>query len=166
MLVIVFTSFVLVVLTAGIHFLGLSFLIQYLLKKAKSVKQPGLKRNTWPLIWSAWCLLLLHLVEISVWGLFYYWQGCFVNARSAFYFSGVTYTTVGYGDLVLPEQWRMLAPCEALIGILMVGLSSGLFFAVIHRLLEPYLNERSSLETSQLIDWPSPKLGCQRLAAL
>ena len=46
---------------------------------------------------------------------------------SALYFSGVTYTTVGYGDLVLPELWRVFAPAEALAGILMSGLSTGLF---------------------------------------
>jgi RsiW-degrading membrane proteinase PrsW (M82 family) len=88
------------------------------------------------------------MAEIAVWGLFYYWQGCFPDAGSALYFSGVTYTTVGYGDLALPEPWRMLAPSEALIGILMAGLSTGLFFAVIHRLLEPYFKEKPPSEPS------------------
>ena len=85
--------------------------------------------------------MLIHIAEIAVWGLFYYWQGCFPNAESAFYFSGVTYTTVGYGDLILPEPWRMLAPAEALIGILMAGLSTGFFFAIINRLLESHFKE-------------------------
>jgi RsiW-degrading membrane proteinase PrsW (M82 family) len=88
------------------------------------------------------------MAEIAVWGLFYYWRGCFPDAGSALYFSGVTYTTVGYGDLALPEPWRMLAPSEALIGILMAGLSTGLFFAVIHRLLEPYFKEKPPSEPS------------------
>ena len=55
--------------------------------------------------------------------------------ESALYFSGVTYTTVGYGDLVLPQPWRLLAPLEALVGILMVGLSTGLFIVVVSRLV-------------------------------
>jgi hypothetical protein len=50
-----------------------------------------------------------------------------------FYFSGVTYTTVGNGDLSLPKPWRMLAPLEAMTGILVCGLSTGLFFAVVSR---------------------------------
>jgi hypothetical protein len=40
--------------------------------------------------------------------LFYWWQKCLADAESPFNFSGVTYTTVGYGDLVLPQEWRLL----------------------------------------------------------
>jgi hypothetical protein len=61
----------------------------------------------------------------------YRWQHCLGDAESAFYFSGVTYTTLGFGDVVLPPEWRMLAPIEGLTGILMCGLSAGLFFATI-----------------------------------
>ena len=39
----------------------------------------------------------------------------------------VTYTTLGYGDLVLPKEWRMIGPVEGLTGILMCGLSTGIF---------------------------------------
>ena len=84
-----------------------------------------------------WWLILIHLVEISVWGLFYFWKGCLPDAESAFYFSAVTYTTIGYGDLVLSEPWRMLGPIEGLIGILMCGLSTAIFFAMISRILLP-----------------------------
>ncbi|MSQ99556.1 MAG: two pore domain potassium channel family protein [Xanthomonadales bacterium] len=80
----------------------------------------------------AGCLILLHLAEIAVWGSFYLWAGAMPDAGSALYFSGVTYTTVGYGDLVLGESWRPLAPIEALTGILMCAMSAGYFFSVIH----------------------------------
>jgi len=52
------------------------------------------------------------------------------DLQTAFYFSAVTYTTTGYGDLVLPKEWRVVGGIEALTGILMCGLSTGLFFAV------------------------------------
>ena len=55
----------------------------------------------------------------------YLWRGCMPNAEAAFYFSGVTYTTLGYGDVVLAEPWRLLAPVEGLMGVLMCGLSTG-----------------------------------------
>ena len=76
----------------------------------------------------------LHLVEISIWALFYLWRGCMPNAEAAFYFSGVTYTTVGYGDMVLMKPWRMLGPIESLMGVLMCGLSTGYFFVVVSRI--------------------------------
>jgi hypothetical protein len=89
---------------------------------------------TWLLIRLAWCLILIHLVGISVWGLYYLWQECLPDAESAFYFAGVTYTTIGYGDLVLKEPWRLLGPIEGLVGILMCGLSAGIFFAVVAKI--------------------------------
>src|SRR5881227_2149146 len=85
----------------------------------------------------AWLLILIHVAEITVWALFYWWRQCLPDAGSAFYFSGVTYTTLGYGDLVLPEQWRLLAPIEGLTGILMCGLSAGLFFATVTAIYTP-----------------------------
>jgi Ion channel len=89
---------------------------------------------TWLLVRVAWVLILLHLVEIVVWALFYRWQQCLPDLESSFYFSGVTYTTVGYGDLVLPKEWRLLGPVEGLTGILMCGLSTGFFFAIVSKI--------------------------------
>jgi Ion channel len=77
-----------------------------------------------------WWLILIHLAEVLVWGMFYLWSGCVPNAETAFYFSGVTYTTIGYGDVVLAKPWRILGPIEGLMGILMCGLSAGYLFAV------------------------------------
>jgi ion channel len=65
--------------------------------------------------------------------LVFWWQNCLPDAESALYFSGVTYTTLGYGDLLLPNEWRLFGPLEALTGGLMVGLSIAFFFAVITR---------------------------------
>jgi hypothetical protein len=59
-----------------------------------------------------------------------------LNLEPALYFSGVTYTTTGYGDLVLPSEWRLVGAVEALTGILMCGWSTGFFFAVANRMIE------------------------------
>jgi hypothetical protein len=81
-------------------------------------------------------IILLHLIEITVWGVFYVWQQAIPYAGDAWYFSAVTYTTTGYGDIVLPRSWWPLAAVEALTGILMSGWSTGFFFAIIHRIYE------------------------------
>jgi hypothetical protein len=60
--------------------------------------------------------------------------GVMQDIQSALYFSAVTYTTTGYGDLVLPPEWRLVGAVEALTGILMCGWSTGFFFAVVSRI--------------------------------
>jgi voltage-gated potassium channel len=55
--------------------------------------------------------------------------------ESALYFSATSYTTVGYGDIVLPSNWRMLGPIESILGVLMCGLSVSLLFAIATRLV-------------------------------
>lgn len=120
----------------AVHAVGLGALLRSLMKS-----QPGPPVGFWPVTWLLvrvmWWLILIHLISISIWGLFYFWQDCQPDAESAFYFSGVTCTTVGYGDLVLPIPWRMLGAVEGLTGILMCGLSTGLFFAVVTRIYAP-----------------------------
>ena len=81
-------------------------------------------------------IILIHLVEITTWALFYLWQRAMPDLQSALYFSAVTYTTTGYGDLVLPAEWRLFGAVEALTGILMCGWSTGFFFAVVSRMFE------------------------------
>jgi len=93
--------------------------------------------QTWLVIRTVWYLIIIHLVEIAIWGLFYWGEKCLPDVESAFYFAGVTYTTVGYGDLVLPKEWRLLGPVEGLAGILMCGLSTGFFFALVSKLYGP-----------------------------
>lgn len=85
---------------------------------------------TWLLIRTAGWTLVLHVLQSAVWAFYYAWSKAMPDLASAFYFSTVTYTTTGYGDLVLPEEWRLVGGIEALTGILMCGLSTGLFFAI------------------------------------
>jgi len=91
-------------------------------------------QGTWLFIRLAGWIVLLHLIQITAWALCYLWTDAMADLPSALYFSAVTYTTTGYGDLVLPEDWRLVGAIEALTGILMCGLSTGFFFAVVSRL--------------------------------
>ncbi len=76
-------------------------------------------------------LLLLHLAEAVVWALFYVLIGALPDLETAAYFSLTSYTTVGYGDVVLPAAWRLLGPIEAAVGVLMLGWSTGILVVVI-----------------------------------
>ena len=85
---------------------------------------------------AAW-IVLLHLLEITAWALMYVRSGAMADLTSALYFSAVTYTTTGYGDLVLPQEWRLVGAVEAVTGILMCGWSTGFFFLVVSRVSKP-----------------------------
>ena len=122
----------LVAVTVAVHAAGLSALLRVLMT-SHGAPPSRFWPITWLLIRVTWMLLLIHLSEIAVWALFYVWSGSLPDAETALYFSGVTYTTLGYGDLVLTEPGRMLGPVEGLTGILMCGLSTGYFFAVLSK---------------------------------
>jgi hypothetical protein len=124
---------ILLCVTVVVHATGLMEVLRWVLR-SPALRNTRFWPHTWLLIRIAGSLIVIHLVEIAVWALFYWAEKCFPNTESAFYFSGVTYTTVGYGDLVLPGNWRLLGPVEGLTGILMCGLSIGLFVAVLSRL--------------------------------
>jgi voltage-gated potassium channel len=83
-------------------------------------------------------VIALHALQVLVWAGCYRWL-CLPSWESALYFSAASYTTVGYGDVILPSKWRMLGPIESILGVLMCGLSVSLLFAIATRLME---NER------------------------
>src|SRR5881392_3511097 len=122
----------LVAVTVLIHAAGLGMVLAHVLHSPSRTD-----RRFWPITWLliriAWLLIVIHMFEIAVWALFFWWEKCLPNVESAFYFSGVTYATLGYGDLLLPKEWRLFGPLEALTGNLMVGLSIAFFFAVVTR---------------------------------
>jgi hypothetical protein len=120
----------LVVITVTIHSLGLALILRLLWHRPPS-RNPRLLRITWLFVRIINWVLAVHILEIALWGLFFWWQKCFPDARSSFYFSGVTYTTIGYGDLVLPKEWQMFGPLEGQIGILMCGASTAFLFAAL-----------------------------------
>ncbi len=121
----------LMALCVAIHASGVTSALRWVRRGSYSTQQ--FWRLTWFFVCVAGWMILLHLGEISVWALLYFWRGAMADLPSAFYFSAVTYTTTGYGDLVLPGEWRLVGGVEALTGILMCGWSTGFFFAVVSR---------------------------------
>jgi hypothetical protein len=79
-------------------------------------------------------LLLLHLLEAGVWAVFFMVTRLLPDFETAVYFSLTSYTTVGYGDVVLPVSARFLGPIEAGVGILMFGWSTAIIVTAITRI--------------------------------
>ena len=76
-----------------------------------------------------------HLTQIALWAAALLMSGEISTFETAFYYSAQNYTALGYGDIVLSERWRLLGPLEAINGLLLFGLSTGVMFAVMGRLI-------------------------------
>jgi hypothetical protein len=101
--------------------------------EAREIRDIGLMRHMGLQIVVIAVLITLHLIEVVWWGLFYHAHGCFADQSTAFYFSLITYATVGYGDVLLPPEWRVMGGVEALTGMLMIGWSIAVMVRVISR---------------------------------
>jgi len=102
---------------------------------AKNTSRLGLMRCADLMVRVTHVLLTLQLLEVALWAGFYRWK-CFPSWGAALYFSATSYSTVGYGDLLLPSNWRMLGPVEGVMGVLMCGLSVSGLFAIVTRLVQ------------------------------
>ena len=78
-------------------------------------------------------LLGLHLLEIILWAAALVYSGLVPNWRLAGFFAGNTYTTIGYGTLILPDGWKMLAPIIAISGLFTFGWSGSVLVDLIGR---------------------------------
>ena len=116
-----------------VHATGVTWAIGWLDRATDSAQQ--FWRSTFLGIRVAAWMIVCHLVEVAVWATAYVWIRAMPDLQTALYFSAVTYTTTGYGDLTLPPEWRLAGGVEALTGILMCGWSAAFFFAVISRIL-------------------------------
>jgi hypothetical protein len=125
-------ALILMALCVAIHGAGVSWAMQRLGRLRGEALRFSRSTRLFVFV-SAW-IVLLHLAEISLWAAFYAWRHAMPDLASALYFSAVTYTTTGYGDLVLVQGWRLLGAVEALTGILMCGWSTAFFFAIVNRL--------------------------------
>jgi ion channel len=123
----------LLALTVTIHAVVLSVMLNVLNKRYRDNVRLRTVAYVSLLIRIAAVTVFAHLLEIALWAAFFVWQGALPDLETGFYFSSVTYATIGYGDVVLPETWRLIAAIEGLTGILMCGWSAAFFFAVVNK---------------------------------
>jgi voltage-gated potassium channel Kch len=94
-------------------------------------------------------VIVLHLVETGIWATFYYWRNLFPTYETALYFSLGTYSTIGYGDVVLPQSWRLLGGIEGISGVLLCGFSGAFIFAVVNTLFQARMQALSKVTVSR-----------------
>ena len=91
-------------------------------------------RNSAAMLMLIITLLIGHLAQMALWAIAFMAAGEFETFALAFYHSAVNYTTLGYGDIVMSENWRLLGPQEAVSGTLAFGWSTAALVTVVVRL--------------------------------
>jgi Ion channel len=92
---------------------------------------PGLLQRTLVIFTTGALLVAAHFLEVLVWAVTYYIVDAAPPGTPLIYFAFVNYTTLGYGDIVPVPEWRLLAPITALNGIMLIGWSTALVYAVL-----------------------------------
>jgi hypothetical protein len=84
-------------------------------------------------------LMLGNIVQAAFWALIYMALGAFEDVETALYFSGATSTSLGYGDVVLNGRVRLIAPLQAANGLMMFGITTGLFIAAFQHAVKNWI---------------------------
>ena len=130
-------SAILVILTVVFHAVGLASLSHIL--KVESRGEARLHPNPLTAAGVGFTLALvlglfvLHGVEIWFYGIVYLAIDAIEGLREALYFSTITYGAIGFSDVAMHEDWRLVAAIEGINGILLLGWSTAYFVTVVAR---------------------------------
>ena len=128
-----------------IHGAGILLMAQWLFRRREDLERTASSRQFAVLIVTLFAgILFLHLIQTSLWAVFYYTQNLFSDFETSLYFSMVSFTTIGYGDVLLPRHWRLLGVIEGFSGVLLCGVSTAFIFAVINAMFQFRLRQRSN----------------------
>ena len=126
-----------IALTVTIHTLGLLLWLRHMSNRMKNTDLKHVRRTFSLLGRTVTLVMLLHLFEAIIWALLYMRlpdQAGLKNFDDAIYFSMITFTTLGYGDITLSEKWQILAGMQAMVGIVVFGFSTATLFTFIQKI--------------------------------
>jgi hypothetical protein len=133
MLIQLFLATAMSLTTVAIHLTGLAFLVRLLRSHHRLVRP--LKRAPVAILLTATIMIfVIHAVEIWLYALLYMLLGAIDSFEVALYFSTSTYSSVGYGDVVLSEDWRILGAIEGATGLIMIGWSTAFLVSLLGQL--------------------------------
>lgn len=122
-------------LCVAIHLCGIAALL-ILLRRHRQARPDRrlLIHEALAILGASTCLFVLHGIEIWLYAALYRAFDALGDIETALYFSTASYTTVGYGDVVLPRGWRVIGAIESANGILLLGWSTAFFVAIVSRI--------------------------------
>jgi hypothetical protein len=117
-----------------VHAAGVRATTNYVLRRSSALlARPRRWRADLLMSSMVFALLGLHLLEMFVWAASLVYSGLVPAWRAAGFFAANTYTTIGYGNFILPDAWKMLAPIMAISGLFTFGWSGSVLVDLIGR---------------------------------
>ncbi|HLG46301.1 MAG TPA: potassium channel family protein [Reyranella sp.] len=124
---------VMVGFTVTVHFFGLLTLLWILRARAHVVHDTWVREGA-AIFTVVLGLMVIHAVEVWLYAGVYLALGALNDLETALYFSTASFTTIGYGDVVLDQRWRLVGAIEGANGLLLFGWSTAFLFSVISRM--------------------------------
>jgi voltage-gated potassium channel len=115
---------VMVAVTAAIHYGGLIAVLALLRNRPRRSANRPLVLQGSAVLFVVLSLMVLHAIEIWLYAGFYVVAGAIPDLETALYFSTASFTTIGYGDIVLGPDWRLISAIEGANGLLLFGWST------------------------------------------
>jgi voltage-gated potassium channel Kch len=116
-------------LTVLIHTFGLIAITHVMAWLVARFRMHGRRSRVIAMITVVFGLFVVLTIQIWLWAIIHLSIGAFPDIATALYFSTVTFSTLGYGDVLPPEKWRLLAALEAVNGFLLIGWSTAYLIA-------------------------------------
>ena len=94
-----------------------------------------------PLLVAMLAMLSGNLAQIILWGSLFVWLGEFNEFYEAVYHSAVNFSSLGYGDIVMTRNWKLLGPLEAVNGVLMLGMTAAALMVILQQIMKTQRDE-------------------------
>lgn len=126
---------VLVVVTVCMHLAGLAMLIRLMRPPARYLQpMASFWRQIGLILLIVLGLFLIHTAQIWTYAVVFHVLGEFETFETALYYSTASFTTAGYGDVVLSDRWRLVGAIESANGFLLLGWSTAFLISVVSRM--------------------------------
>ena len=79
-------------------------------------------------------IILIHFIEVWLFAFLYDYLRALPTFQDALYFSTISYSTIGYNDASIAEDWRMIAALEGMLGVILLGWSTAFLVRVLGKL--------------------------------